>query len=113
MTEPPSLEIGVALLRVLGVSGLFVTVALVHTGGLQGTGDTRSPFFISIVSQMVVPLGLCVLLQRFRGPLQPLDIWLAILLGHLTRCRSRSLRFRQGKWRAITSTSNRRAEDAR
>ena len=32
-----------SLLRVLGVSGLFITVALTYTGGLQGTGDTRSP----------------------------------------------------------------------
>ena len=42
------------------VSGLFVTLALVHTGGLQGTGDTRSPLFISLVSQVAVPLGLCL-----------------------------------------------------
>ena len=32
---------------------------------------------------------------------QPLDIWLAILLGHFTRCTLSILRFRQGKWRAI------------
>ena len=48
-----------------------------------------------------MPLGWCFLLQRFRGPLQPLDIWLAILLGHFTRCTLSILRFRQGKWRAI------------
>jgi putative MATE family efflux protein len=101
MTEPRVVSMGVQLLRVLGVSGLFVNLALVHTGGLQGTGDTRSPFFISIISQVVVPLGWCFLLQRFRGPLQPLDIWLAILLGHFTRCTLSILRFRQGKWRAI------------
>ena len=45
------------------VSGLFVNLALVHTGGLQGTGDTRSPFYISIISQVVVPIGTCLLLQ--------------------------------------------------
>ena len=57
------LDMGTQLLRVLAVSGLFVTLALVHTGGLQGTGDTRSPFFISLVSQVAVPLGLCFVLQ--------------------------------------------------
>ena len=101
MTEPRVVQMGVQLLRVLGVSGLFVNLALVHTGGLQGTGDTRSPFFISLISQVVVPLGWCFLLQRFRGPLQPLDIWLAILFGHFTRCTLSILRFRQGKWRSI------------
>ena len=59
--------IGVQLLRYLAVSGLFVTVALCFTGALQGTGDTRSPLYISIVSQIVVPLGFCAILQATRG----------------------------------------------
>ena len=46
-------------MRFLSVSGFFITVALSYTGGLQGTGDTRSPLYISIVSQIVVPIGLC------------------------------------------------------
>jgi Na+-driven multidrug efflux pump len=92
--------IGTQLLRFLSVSGLFITVALVYTGGLQGTGDTRSPLYISIVSQIIIPLGLCWILQETRG-LHPGDIWLAILLGHLTRCVLSVGRFRQGKWRAI------------
>ena len=77
-----------------------MTLALVHTGGLQGTGDTRSPFFISLVSQVVVPLGLCLVLQQ-SGALAPLGIWAAILLGHLTRAVLSIVRFRQGKWRTI------------
>ena len=40
---------------------------LSYTGGLQGTGDTRSPLYISIVSQVVVPLGLCTIFQATRG----------------------------------------------
>jgi len=100
MTDPVVVGLGVQLLRFLSVSGLFVTVALTYTGGLQGTGDTRSPLYISIVSQIVVPLGLCTLFQATRG-LRPADIWTAILLGHITRCALSVLRFRQGKWRAI------------
>ena len=57
MHDPVVVEIGTQLLRVLSVSGLFITVALTYTGGLQGTGDTKSPLYISIVSQVVVPLG--------------------------------------------------------
>jgi putative MATE family efflux protein len=98
MTEPGVLEMGTQLLRVLGVSGLFVNVALIHTGGLQGTGDTRSPFFISVISQVAVPVGMCLIVQQLRGALQPLDIWLAILFGHMTRCLLSVVRFRQGKW---------------
>jgi putative MATE family efflux protein len=100
MTEPLVTSIGAQLLRYLSVSGFFVTVALSYTGGLQGTGDTRSPLYISIVSQIVVPIGLCTLLQATRG-LHPGEIWLAILLGHFTRAALSVLRFRQGKWRHI------------
>ncbi len=100
MTDPVVVGLGVQLLRFLSVSGLFVTVALTYTGGLQGTGDTRSPLYISIVSQIVVPLGICTLFQATRG-LRPADIWTAILLGHITRCALSVLRFRQGKWRGI------------
>jgi len=100
MTDPSVVAVGVQLLGFLSVSGLFVTVALTYTGGLQGTGDTRSPLFISIASQIVVPIGLCTFWQTTRG-LHPADIWTAILCGHITRCVLSALRFRQGKWRAI------------
>jgi putative MATE family efflux protein len=100
MTDPAVVAIGAQLLRFLSISGLFVTVALIFTGGLQGTGDTRSPLYISIVSQIVIPLGLCWILQATRG-LQATDIWLAILLGHSTRCVLSVLRFRQERWRDI------------
>ena len=70
MTDPARAVARRELLRYLSVSGLFITVALSYTGGLQGTGDTRSPLYISIVSQIVVPLGLCAVLQATRG-LQP------------------------------------------
>ena len=100
MADPVVVGLGVQLLGFLSVSGLFVTVALTYTGGLQGTGDTRSPLYISIVSQIVVPLGVCALFQATRG-LRPADIWMAILLGHITRCALSVARFRQGRWRSI------------
>jgi putative MATE family efflux protein len=100
MTDPVVVELGAQLLRVLSVSGLFIAVALVYTGGLQGTGDTKSPLYISIISQVVVPLGICFVIQQ-TGTLQALHIWLAILAGHVTRCVLSVLRFNQGRWRDI------------
>lgn len=93
-------DLGVQLLRVLAFSGLLVTVALTYTGGLQGTGDTKSPLYISIISQIIVPLGVCFIIQR-TSRLDPIDIWIAILAGHATRCALSVLRFNQGKWRTI------------
>jgi len=100
MEDPTVAGLGVQLLAFLSVSGLFVTVALTYTGGLQGSGDTRSPLFISIISQVVIPLGLLAILQQMRG-LEPTDVWTAILLGHAARCILSVARYRQGKWRDI------------
>jgi Na+-driven multidrug efflux pump len=100
MSDPAVVDIAIPLLRFLSLSGIFIAVALTYTGGLQGTGDTRSPLYISIVSQVVLPLGLCIILQR-TGTLEPHDIWLAILLGHMTRCLLTVLKFREGRWREI------------
>jgi Na+-driven multidrug efflux pump len=100
MNEPVVVQIGSQLLRVLSVSGLFITVALTYTGGLQGTGDTKSPLYISIVSQVIVPLGICFVIKH-TGTLQPIHIWIAILVGHATRCTLSVVRFNQGQWRTI------------
>jgi putative MATE family efflux protein len=100
MHDPGVVDIGVQLLRVLALSGLFITTALTFTGGLQGTGDTKSPLYISIISQVIIPLGICFIIQR-TSRLDPIDIWIAILVGHATRCALSVLRFNQGKWRAI------------
>lgn len=100
MDDPEVVEIGVQLLRILSASGLFLAVALTYTGGLQGTGDTKSPLYISLVSQVAVPLGICFAIQE-TGTLDPIDIWLAILAGHVTRCAMSVVRFNQGRWRGI------------
>jgi putative MATE family efflux protein len=100
MADPVVVELGVGLLRVLSVSGVFIAVALTYTGGLQGTGDTKSPLHISVISQVLLPLGLCLFIQQ-TGTLEAADIWLAILLGHMTRCTLSVLKFRQGAWRGI------------
>lgn len=101
MDDPVVVEIAVQLLRVLSLSGLLVAVALAYTGGLQGTGDTKSPLYISIISQVIVPLGACFVIQTV-STLDPIDIWMAILAGHATRCVLSVVRFNQGRWRKIS-----------
>lgn len=100
MEDPAVLGLGAQLLGFLAVSAPFLTTALAHTGALQGTGDTRSPMYISIVSQLLLPLGICATVDALRG-LQPADIWTAIVAGHATRCALSMLRFRQGRWAEI------------
>ena len=100
LTDPDVVRLGTQLLRFLSVSGLFVTVALTYTGGLQGTGDTRSPLVITLISQVLVPLGILFTAQAF-FTLQSTTVWSAILAGHFTRCVLSVARFQQGRWRTI------------
>jgi Na+-driven multidrug efflux pump len=53
-----------------------------------------------LVSQVVIPIGLCATLQEM-GKLEASGVWTAILLGHITRCLLTVARFRQAKWRSI------------
>lgn len=94
------LEIGSQLLAYLSVSGLFLTTALAYTGALQGGGDTRGPMYISIATQLVLPIALCAAFGHFFG-LEPKHIWSAIVAGHFTRCALSMLLFYRGKWRTI------------
>jgi len=47
-----------------------------------------------------VPLGICFLIQS-TGTLDAIDVWIAILAGHVTRCLLSVIRFSQGRWRGI------------
>jgi putative MATE family efflux protein len=100
LKDPIVVSLGTQLLRYLSVSGFFITVALTYTGGLQGTGDTRGPLYITLVSQVGIPIGICATLQGL-DRLEPAGVWTAILLGHVTRCLLTVGRFRQAKWRSI------------
>jgi len=111
LQEPAVVSIATGLLRVLSLSGLFIAAALTYTGGLQGTGDTKSPLYISIASQVVLPLGICFAIQQ-TGTLEPIHIWLAILAGHVTRFTLSYLRFAQGRWRGIRVDVGRSRETA-
>jgi len=98
--DPVVVQLGTQLLRFLSVSGFFITVALTFTGGLQGTGDTRGPLYITLVSQVALPMGICFALQA-TGNLTPAGVWTAIVVGHATRCALSIWRFQQGRWKTI------------
>lgn len=100
MTDAASIARGVELLRWLAISGFFISTALVYTGGLTGTGDTQGPLYISIVSQVLLPIGLLLVLER-TTTLATHHIWLAVVLGHFARAIGSIWRFRTGKWRNI------------
>ena len=100
LDDPVVLALGQQFLGFLSLSSIFLTIALSYTGALQGTGDTKSPMWITLISQLALPLIWCASFQAVRG-LRPTDIWLAIILAHFTRASLSMLRFRAGKWHGI------------
>ena len=101
LDDPNVVALGTQLLRYLCVSGFFITVALTYTGGLQGTGDTRGPLYITLVSQVLVPLGLCGdAPERSAGSMRPASGRRLSSAISPAACLS-VLRFRQARWRHI------------
>jgi putative MATE family efflux protein len=89
--------IGKDLLHYLSGSAFFVAAALTITGGLQGAGDTKTPMYVAFLSQIVVLLGICEVLERM-GQLTSTWIWTAILVSHITRFLCTAVVFERGKW---------------
>jgi hypothetical protein len=73
------------LRRVLRRSGRVMTAGRAYTGGLQGTADTRSLLYRSMVSRILVPFGICVTIPQL-GLLDSIHSRVAIVIGHATRC---------------------------
>ena len=100
LDDPLVLSLGRELLAYLSLSSLFLTVALSYTGALQGTGDTRGPMWITMISQLALPLTWCAAFDLLSG-LEPVHIWIAIVVGHFSRAALSAARFRAGRWRHI------------
>ena len=92
---------GAQLLRYLSVSGLFITVALVYTGGLQGTGDTRGPLVHHARSRRSLRAARHLLRRAADGHPPVVHRLDGDLVGHFTRCVLTVARFQQGRWRQI------------
>ncbi len=78
------LSYGKALLQCLAFSGILLSATLAMTGGIQGSGATRLPMLIALVSQIGVLLGVCELLYVL-DMLNIYRIWYVILLAHFIR----------------------------
>ncbi len=78
------LDYGKALLQCLAFSGILLSATLAMTGGIQGSGATRLPMIIAMISQFGVLLGVCEILYLF-NILTIYRIWYVILLAHSVR----------------------------
>ena len=93
----PVMDHSVHLLHFLAFSGIVLAMGLAFTGGLQGAGQTTVPMVVAILTQIVILLGICQVLVFF-GALTADRVWMAILIGHLSRLILTYAVFRTDGW---------------
>jgi putative MATE family efflux protein len=98
--DPDVLRLGKELLFYLSFACILLVVGLSYTGALQGTGDTKSPLIVALISRLIVPLGLCFLLKATDN-LTSGRVWLALVIGLALRAGLSVFYYRKGSWRQI------------
>ena len=91
------LEISVELLRILAFGGILTVTSQTFFGGLMGAGDTKSPMFITITTQIVILFSYCYISSRFT-PLTPMTVWTAILVAAFFRFLFAITIFTRARW---------------
>ena len=91
-------EIGTVYLRFLSPTFGFIAFSLVLGKALNGAGDTLSPMMITLVSQLVVGLGLVILLSYFIGLN---GVWLGIAVSNIVQGVVMWAWYHTGRWKRI------------
>ena len=92
------IEIGAVYLRFLSPTFGFIAFSLVLGKALNGAGDTLSPMIITLVSQLVVGLGLVILLSHFIGLN---GVWLGIAVSNIVQGVAMWAWYHTGRWKRI------------
>lgn len=95
--EPQALAYTIDYLRINAIGEPFLALAMVLAGALQGAGDTRTPMYLSIMTNWVVriPLGYFMAIQLKLG----VDgIWWAMTTSIFLQGLLMAMRFKSRKW---------------
>ena len=92
------IEIGAVYLRFLSPTFGFIAFSLVLGKALNGAGDTLSPMMITLVSQLVIGLGLVILLSYFIGLN---GVWLGIAVSNIVQGVAMWAWYHTGRWKKI------------
>jgi len=89
--------LGGSVLRVEAFAQPFVALGLVVTGVLRGAGDTKWPFYISIIGMWVVRLSVAAILLKTTN-LGLMSVWIAMVSDLVVRGLISLWRYRSKKW---------------
>ena len=89
--------LGGSVLRVEAFAQPFVALGMVVTGVLRGAGDTKWPFYISIIGMWVVRLSVAAILLKTTS-LGLISVWIAMVSDLLVRGLISLWRYKSKKW---------------
>ncbi len=89
--------IGASLIRICALEQPFMALNQVGAGALRGAGDTKMPFYVSLIGMWGVRLALAWLLAIRLG-LGVNGAWIAMVADLAVRGTLMGLRFARGKW---------------
>jgi putative MATE family efflux protein len=89
--------LGGSVLRVEAFAQPFVALGLVVTGVLRGAGDTKWPFYISIIGMWVIRLSVAGILLATTN-LGLMSVWIAMVSDLVVRGLISLWRYRSKKW---------------
>ena len=93
-------EIGTVLIRICAVEQPFMALSMVGSAALRGAGDTKMPFFVSLIGMWGVRLVLATVFVNVLG-WGVNGAWYAMVADVAIRGLLMWLRFLRGKWTSI------------
>ncbi len=99
-TDPEVIALGSSILRMAGLSQIPLALNIVYSGGLRGAGDTQYVFWVSVLGNLVLRLGL-IYFFAYILDFGVVGAWIGPTIDVTIRSLFITLRFHSGKWRSI------------
>jgi len=94
----------VRYLRIMMLSEPLMALSLILGGCLQGAGDTKGTMIVIVGTLWIVRLPLAYILAVEAG-YGAVGVWIAMVISMYCQGIAMTVRFRQGRWKAITPWS--------
>ena len=96
--NPQIVAVGAVYLRMRTFGYLFLALAMVMTGALNGAGDALTPMLVLAVSLLAVQVPMALVLPRYMED-GTMGIWLAILVAQVMQGVALAAWFATGRWK--------------
>jgi len=97
ISDPEVVEYSALYLRIMAFQQPFLGAYMVCAGGIRGSGDTKTPLYISLISTYSCRIGLGYLLGFILG-LNAAGVWLGGLFDFIVRSILIYLAYKKGGW---------------